>query len=472
MDPANHFQGYHSAYLGIAHQPDGNFSHFVRAPDVSHLQGGYWRYRSVQDDRLAMTYGFEKPEDLLIAVETSTDCEEYDKITLLWMKGAIDPNLRGVLSGTAAQHLRMIHEIRRLLGLPMSSRGQVPTYPISTDLRLKLYWDRIYDTLSTTSTVRPFDVVNQAMLPLAPRPLPPMVPQPPPSTHLRYISTVRPYHQHMNPYGPREELATLPVSTTHSQLSNPNAMAASSQQQLPAYPSFNQSGMSGIIHGAGEGQRSSMVTASSLLLRSAAPDVNNSVPLPHTATTRHAAATQPRPPSINGGFYPGFGSDLVRGPSSATPNINTGICPTFVYGQESAPTLPITNPFPVQPSNLGQLDEEVCMWCEEEESHDSDCPFGNLKFQNGHTVLDYGVLTDAVEQFDPGPWTVHFDQFPEAEPEDPMTQIAGMAEVMRGEDSYKNDVKLHGLRDEHLVMQWALKTCKGIKVVDEQAELS
>ena len=95
-----------------------------------------------------------------------------------------------------------------------------------------------------------------------------------------------------------------------------------------------------------------------------------------------------------------------------------------------------------------------------------------MNFQNGHTVLDYGVLTDAVEQFDPGPWTVHFDQFPEAEPEDPMTQIAGMAEVIRGEDSYKNDVKLHGLQDEHLVMLWALKTCKGIKVVDEQAELS
>lgn len=79
------------------------------------------------------------------------------------------------------------------------------------------------------------------------------------------------------------------------------------------------------------------------------------------------------------------------------------------------------------------------------------------------------MLTDAVEQFDPGPWTVHFDQFPEAEPEDMSVQIAGMAEIIRNEDSYKNDIKLHGLRDDHLVIIWALKMSEGIDVIDEQA---
>lgn len=90
-----------------------------------------------------------------------------------------------------------------------------------------------------------------------------------------------------------------------------------------------------------------------------------------------------------------------------------------------------------------------------------------MNSETDSTVLDYRVLTDAVEQFDPGPWTVHFRQFPETKPEDPMMQIAGMVEVIRGEDSYKDDAKLHGLRDEHMVMLWALKTCKGVEVIDE-----
>ena len=92
-----------------------------------------------------------------------------------------------------------------------------------------------------------------------------------------------------------------------------------------------------------------------------------------------------------------------------------------------------------------------------------------MNFKNDLTDFDYQVLTDAVEQFDPGPWTTHFDQFPEVEPEDPLTQIAGMAEVIRREDSYKNDVKLQSLRDDHLIMLWALKTSKGVEVIDEQA---
>lgn len=83
------------------------------------------------------------------------------------------------------------------------------------------------------------------------------------------------------------------------------------------------------------------------------------------------------------------------------------------------------------------------------------------------TVVDYRTFTDAVNRFDPGPWTTHFDQFPEPEPEDPQTQIQGIAELIRNEDSYKNAPELHGLPDDTMIMLWAFKTSPGVEVIEE-----
>lgn len=89
-----------------------------------------------------------------------------------------------------------------------------------------------------------------------------------------------------------------------------------------------------------------------------------------------------------------------------------------------------------------------------------------MKWMQNPTLLDYRTLTDAVEHFDPGPWTTHFDP-PEPESEDAETQIRGMAEVIRNEDSYKNDQELHNLPDELMIILWAFKTSKGVRVVKE-----
>lgn len=83
------------------------------------------------------------------------------------------------------------------------------------------------------------------------------------------------------------------------------------------------------------------------------------------------------------------------------------------------------------------------------------------------TLLDHRSFCGAVERFDPGPWTTHFNQFPPREPEDTMTQIEGMARVIRNEDSYKRDSELHELLDDAMIMMWAFKTVPGFGVLKE-----
>lgn len=63
-----------------------------------------------------------------------------------------------------------------------------------------------------------------------------------------------------------------------------------------------------------------------------------------------------------------------------------------------------------------------------------------------------------VEQFDPEPWRTHLGAPPTPPPEDHETKVAGMAEILRNEDSYKDDQDLQGLSDEALLFLWAFKT--------------
>lgn len=133
---------YHSAYRGIATGANGEFDHFVRQLDPSHLEGGYWRFQSIDDDRRAMARGFTTPEDVLQAADCSED--RFDEIIIRWVRGANDASFKMAMSGTAHQHLQTIYELRSMLRLPMSSRGQVPLYPISTNPRLRQYWEATY----------------------------------------------------------------------------------------------------------------------------------------------------------------------------------------------------------------------------------------------------------------------------------------------------------------------------------------
>jgi hypothetical protein len=79
------------------------------------------------------------------------------------------------------------------------------------------------------------------------------------------------------------------------------------------------------------------------------------------------------------------------------------------------------------------------------------------------TIAQLGRIADAVEHNDPEQWREH--QAPPAtpEPEDYGTKVKEMAEIVRNEDTYKNDPVLHGLDDSALLILWALRTSSKIK---------
>jgi hypothetical protein len=146
---------YHSAYRGFVNGLDGRFDHFLRQPDDSHLRGGYWRFQSYDDERRAHACGLASPEELLLAHERGG--ERYDDIIIRWVRGMNDPSYHMALSGTAAQHLQTIYELRHLLGITMSFRGQIPVHPTSVDPRLKKYWEDVHRSQQQAGIVPALD---------------------------------------------------------------------------------------------------------------------------------------------------------------------------------------------------------------------------------------------------------------------------------------------------------------------------
>ncbi|KAI4912959.1 hypothetical protein J4E85_010934 [Alternaria conjuncta] len=211
---------YHSAYRGIATGANGEFDHFVRTIDPSHLEGGYWRFQTIDDDRRAMARGFTTPEDVLQAADSSDD--RFDEINLRWVRGANDTSFKMAMSGTARHHLQTIYELRSMLHLPMSSRGQVPLYPISTNPRLKQYWEAKYRAQRPT----PIDPAIQ----LPDRPISsPVTPGPVHSTSSQA--------QHAEPAAPKSPVGrvTRARSAKLSQAARPKPAAkAKSAKQRPS----------------------------------------------------------------------------------------------------------------------------------------------------------------------------------------------------------------------------------------------
>jgi hypothetical protein len=88
-----------------------------------------------------------------------------------------------------------------------------------------------------------------------------------------------------------------------------------------------------------------------------------------------------------------------------------------------------------------------------------------LKLAKELTILDYRQLTEAVERFDPGPWTTHVGLSEKAEPDDPISQVQGMAEVIRNLDTTAEDPELRTLDDQFTVLLWAFKTSGSVQVL-------
>ncbi|RYN46784.1 hypothetical protein AA0118_g12401 [Alternaria tenuissima] len=626
---------YETAYIGIATTPSGGFDHFVRQLKTSHLAGGYWRFQSTDDDRRAHARGFTTPEDVLCAAESTS--EGFDEIFIRWIRGANDPNIRMALSGTPSQHLQTIYELRLLLGLPVSSRGQIPMYPISTKPRLRQYWEAKYraqrpDIIDAASKLPDQPIAS----PVGPRPETLVSPQPqhpvqatpkPPvgritrarSNEISQVARATPAFKTtslQHPFNATTEHLTrspaaralsrevavpsLPSSTvsrhqvTPWDNSSPVSMSISPAPSVGRYvPSIPRAALEwglqpstsptsstldqGItqhnwVHPSSRNLKA--ITTSNTLYRSpyavsgtqpghtipvvAAPklplEINKNAALPCDAATTSITTANPAPaksfsslvavtaepsapaenacdsqvptspdtphhvflttPSrrLHAPFLDSMGSPIPPQPGS--PPSHTGVAQlgesfipedTLIESPDRPDSadnehrlLPENKPSPQQ--ELGQLnmgspdvcgakeesraqatevDSESlrtymeslnnlpCMDCGEYDGHTWDCHLGNIQPMQNLTVLDYRMLAEAVEKFDPGPWTTHFDLHPEPEVEDAETQIRGMAEVIRNEDSYKTDKELHNLPDEFMIMLWAFKTSNKVRVINE-----
>ncbi|KAF1850832.1 uncharacterized protein K460DRAFT_423380 [Cucurbitaria berberidis CBS 394.84] len=351
---------YHSAYRGIVPGPDGQFDHFLRTPDQTHFYAGYWRFGSYEDDRRAHARGFMTPEAVL--VEQDRGDESYNGISLRWVWGANNPMIMP-LTGSAAQHLQTIYEIRQLLGMSTSLRGQVPLYPVSQDVRVRQYWERKAQHQSTSCRPQPHPEAISNDLPL----------------------TVR---------GNDTILARSPSTVSASTVYNLDNMKTADR-------------------------------------------------------TLDAAASRPGERK-----HPTYTSDVDSAQASSR-----SVKDRANTGRSNAEQLPhqASETYPGLP----------CMDCGKDEGHKWDCHIGNLEPMKNITILDYRNLSDAVQRFDPGPWTTHFNPAPAPEPEDPETQMKGMAEFIRNEDSYKNDPDLHALPDDIMILLWAFKTSPGVDLIKE-----
>ncbi|RMZ69723.1 carbohydrate esterase family 1 [Pyrenophora seminiperda CCB06] len=144
---------YLTAYTGPILNPDATFSHFTLSPTPTHLLHGYWTFRLPQDERTAFSRGIWSPEEILLATEQD---DLHEDIELRWVRGYNDENRevegREMVRGTAVAHLRVIADMRGLLGWPLSSRGRVPLYPSGTDGRLREFWEGRYAELGAQTS--------------------------------------------------------------------------------------------------------------------------------------------------------------------------------------------------------------------------------------------------------------------------------------------------------------------------------
>ncbi|KAF2868444.1 hypothetical protein BDV95DRAFT_579861 [Massariosphaeria phaeospora] len=105
-----------------------------------------------------------------------------------------------------------------------------------------------------------------------------------------------------------------------------------------------------------------------------------------------------------------------------------------------------------------------CVDCGETQGHKNDCRIAAIKPLDRPNALQLRQIAEAVHRFDPEQWRTHHPPIPPSpDLESPSTKIAGMAEIVRNEDSYKNDPDLHGLSDGPMLMLWAMKTSPNIK---------
>ncbi|KAH6024561.1 hypothetical protein HBI83_065430 [Parastagonospora nodorum] len=513
---------YHSAYNGyVADQ--GRFMHFIRSPDQSHLEFGYWCFSTTQDEARAFGRGYHTPEEILIAADSGEG--EFADINMLWIPGRVDRVLKSQICGSAKQHTRAIYDMRVFLGKSLSFRGCAPTYPM--DQRLEDYWASRRIPASVLTDPPVLQSTNR--------------PPPTYSDNAPAVTGHRAKHRTATDAGAPSVVQRQTAYRSQPYNSTPYGAPAAQSAPCPPVPynerkplrtpqSYGVQDLPG-SHPRPIAQHNTPGANSTLYSNFELPTMHQTGPMPQQLPSS-ATITDPRL----------VGHD--QNPGSAAAPIDFSfeddepitVAPDEVVVDEGTTTAagvttavrqpaPISEQIEPETRQIKSLQRQLltdgndegrfkrpetsdnrqdsltttsdqlptpdavlempCMDCGEEveKGHKAGCHLGensNTFIANPMqanevtdiapmklTVLDHRVLADCVERFDPGPWTTH--QGPPAEPEleTPEDQIRGMADIIRNEDTYKSDAELCLLPDDLMILAWAMKTAPNIEVICE-----
>ncbi|OSS43690.1 hypothetical protein B5807_11516 [Epicoccum nigrum] len=449
---------YHSTYLAPIFDSGGSFQHFDKRVDIVHVQNGYWKFPTVEDERRAYELGLNNPEAILIAQDVGDGT--YDSIMLRWVPGELDP-INKPSVGSAAVHLETIYNERRMLGKTLSFRGQVPLYPISSDPRLLKYRLTRYGIQKGAlhhNTLLSSSVRSSLQVPPTPSATPEESIW---NSSDRAFGSASSVLQDNRPS--QAEDTPVSISQSHSKLvlsySKPPVQSSASTRttRLP-----NTDGDTAAVEDARR----------SITSRNFHPEAFLPSPIPNEHT--------PLKFSSNSESTRHFDIDWEGDQNTS---IETG-----KLGDEDAAAIQRAGDWlteaPVD-DDLGPALTDVeqirtyearvaalpCMECGCIDSHAPECCIAKATPSMFRPVGELGsteirVLAEATERFDPAPWTTHH-VYPteEVEEESIETQIRGMAEIIRGFDDYAEDPDLHMLDDHNMVLLWALKGCGEVHVL-------
>jgi hypothetical protein len=250
---------YTSAYTGVAHDENGAFSHLICTPNDMHREEGYWKFTTDEDMYRAYRSGFHTPETLLQAVDLHYGT--YKDISLRWMPGQNEPQFMGQKEGNAEYHLRVIYDIKKFLGGPMSFRGKTPRYPTSSSMedywRLTISQESAHPSIASpqesahpSSTVPQESAQSSSTTPQESLDLPSMMPQEDADPALAILQ------EPVYPSSTTLEELAHPSSTTLRELSDPSSTPRHEPADAPSTPGqefvalSNPGSMSSTIRGA------------------------------------------------------------------------------------------------------------------------------------------------------------------------------------------------------------------------------
>ncbi|KAF1933624.1 uncharacterized protein M421DRAFT_1008 [Didymella exigua CBS 183.55] len=463
--PSNNTK-YYSAHRGPVFGADGKFDHFARQCDPIHLQNGYWKFSTNDDDRRAFLRGMSGPEDVLKAQDAGDS--DYDDIMLRWVPGELDESNK-LLVGTAAAHLQTICNERKLLGKTLSFRGAVPLYPLCTDPRLFQYRVARYG-------IQKGLLPNNLLAPTSPPPGISTSQTKSPRTALLVTSTPISSHSHLTRRSSPTVVtpARRPSSPSiQSETARPSCLEPAAAVPSSDHAQVRSSPFVADREHVGTNARSGSVEQlqTSLVTKQ---HYRNSSPLDPQVIHEDVAST----PAVDLTDNPAMYRSEERSLDENDDKDDSEVCYTHdndVAADDATDNVGHLSLAASTHADLfrAQMAALPCIDCGCLGAHASDCWINeatlSLKPGDELTTAELKRLADDVERFDPGPWATHYGPQQELV-EDIGTHFKGIAEAIRNLDTTADDLELQGLEDRFTVLLWAFKSVGKVQVLESYSE--